>query len=314
MGSTCQGARGVWYDPSVTFVPDRPSTRVPRTEPLKRLLAERKIALKKRWGQHFYLDQNLLEFTARTADVKREDVVLEIGCGLGHLTRTLSPLAARVVGVEIDHGLATLLAERTADLENLDLVEGDVLGEGEALSPEVGKAVRRALAAAPGDLLVVANLPYSVSATVILALLESDLSIAQMVVMIQKEVAERLASGAGDSAYGITSVLVQAKADVHVRRRVPPEVFWPRPKVPSSIVVITPKPEGRALRGEAYEKLKAVTKRVFLHRRKTLGASIRHLEGSESLAERLQASGLDPGLRVDELGLKELLALAGIPR
>ena len=292
----------------MTFVPDRPSTRVARTEPLQRLLAERGLALKKRWGQHFCLDQNLLDFIARTADVRKEDVILEIGCGLGHLTRTLAPLAARVVGVEIDHGLAQVLRERAADLENLDLVEGDVLGEGETLSPEVVQAVRRALERAPGRLLVVANLPYSVSATVILALLESDLPIARMVVMIQKEVGERLAAAPGESAYGITSVLVGAKADVHIRRRVPPEVFWPRPKVPSAIVVITPRPD--AIGGKAYERLKLVTKRVFLHRRKTLGASIRHLEGGESLEERLKASGLDPGLRVDELDLQSLLRLA----
>ncbi len=296
------------------FVPDRPSTRVPRTEPLKRLLAERGLTLKKRWGQHFCLDQNLLEFIVRTADPGPRDVVLEIGPGLGHLTRVLSPACGRVVAVEIDRGLAAVLRERLADLPNLTLVEGDVLAAGERISPQVIDAVRAALAASPGaGLLVVSNLPYAVAATAVLALLESGLPISRMVVMMQKEVAERLAAAPGDSAYGLTSVLVQAKAGVHVRRRVPPEVFWPRPRVPSAIAVITP--VEAPLEGEGYLRLKRVVKAVFQHRRKTVGASIRLLgEAGKPLSDRLEACKLDPGTRVDELDLDAFRGLAGIPR
>ena len=298
----------------MTFVPDRPSTRIPRTEPLKRLLAERGLTLKKRWGQHFCLDQNLLDFIVRTAEPGPGDVVLEIGPGLGHLTRVLSPACGRVVAVEIDRGLAAVLRERLADLRNVTLVESDVLAAGERLNPKVIDAVQSALAASPGaGLLVVSNLPYAVAATAILALLESGLPIARMVVMMQKEVAERLAASPGDPAYGLTSVLAQAKAGVHVRRRVPPEVFWPRPRVPSAIAVITP---GAApLEGEDYLRLKRVAKAVFVHRRKTVAASIRLLgEAGKPLTARLEACKLDPGTRVDELGLDAFRCLAGISR
>jgi 16S rRNA (adenine1518-N6/adenine1519-N6)-dimethyltransferase len=296
----------------VTFVPDRPSTRVPRTEPLKRLLAERGLTLKKRWGQHFCLDQNLLHFLVRTADPLARDLILEIGPGLGHLTRVLSPACGQVVAVEIDRGLVALLRERLADLSNVTLIEGDVLAVGERLSPQVVDALRAALPGLPGaGLLVVSNLPYAVAATVILALLESGLPIARMVVMMQKEVAERLAASPGDPAYGLTSVLVQAKAGVHVRRRVPPEVFWPRPRVPSAIAVITP--GAGALGGEEYLRLKRVAKAVFLHRRKTVGASIRLLgEAGKTLSDRREACRLDPGTRVDELTLEDFRCLAGL--
>ena len=297
----------------MTFVPDRPSTRVPRTEPLKQLLAGKGLTLKKRWGQHFCLDRNLIEFIVRTADVEPRDVVLEIGPGLGHLTRVLAESSARVVAVEIDHGLAALLRERISDLDNVDLIEADALGKGEVLNPLVQEALRRVLAEErEGDLLVVSNLPYAVACTVILALLESGLPIVQMVLMIQKEVAERLAAAPGDPAYGLTSVLAAAKAHVHLRRRVPPEVFWPRPRVPSEIVVITPR-EG-SLEGAAYERLKGVAKAVFMHRRKTVTASLRLLgEAGKPLQKRFEVSGLPPALRVDELGLDALSRLAGIP-
>lgn len=288
----------------MTFVPDRPSTRVPRTEPLKRLLAERHIALKKRWGQHFCLDPNLLDFIVRLAQPSTLDVALEIGCGLGHLTRVLAPRVRKLVGSEIDRGLAAILRERIAGLENFELVEGDVLDGQEDLSPAVQEAVRRALKEAEGGrFLVVANLPYAVAATVVVALLESPLPIAGMVLMMQKEVAERMGSAPGDMAYGLTSVLVQAKAGVHLRRRVPPEVFWPRPRVASEIVLITPRPD--AMGGEDYRKVKALAKLLFQHRRKTLGACLRLL-GLEL------RGGLAPGLRVDELGLPEISRLAGI--
>ncbi len=296
----------------MTFVPDRPSTRVPRTEPLKRLLAEHGIALKKRWGQHFCLDRNLLDFIVRTADPGAHDVILEVGPGLGHLTGILSESSARVLAVEIDRGLCALLSERLAGLGNVELLEGDVLAEGGRLNPAVSDALRRILAEERGgELLAVSNLPYAVAATVILALLETDLPWVQMVVMMQKEVAERLAAAPGDSAYGLTSVLVQAKAEVHLRRRVPPAVFWPRPKVPSEIVVITPRQGG--LSGEDYLRMKRVAKAIFLHRRKTVGASVRLLgEAGKALERRMGGCRLTPGLRVDELSLEAIACLAGI--
>lgn len=297
------------YDPRVTFVPDRPSTRVPRTEPLKRLLEDRGLTLKKRWGQHFCLDQNLLAFIAREAGAGPDDVILEIGPGLGHLTRHLAPTAAELVAVEIDRGLAEALRERIADLPNASLVVSDILGEGEVVAEAPLAAVRAALARHPGGrLLVVSNLPYAVAATVILAILESELPVARMVLMMQKEVAERLAAPPGHPAYGLTSVLAQAKAEVRLRRRVPPEVFWPRPGVPSEIAVITPRPA--PLGGEAYAGVKALAKALFQHRRKTLGACLRLVDPDGSWGARLKAAGLDPGARVDALDLPALLRLS----
>lgn len=291
------------------FVPDRPSKRVPRTEPLKRLLEDRGLALKKRWGQHFCLDRNLLDFIVRTADPGPRDVVLEIGPGLGHLTSVLAESSGRVVAVEIDRGLAEVLKGRIAGLDNVDLLVGDVLDGGESLSPLVSEAVRGALAAEPkAGLLVVSNLPYAVAATAVVALLESDLPVAQMVVMLQKEVAERMAAAPGGPAYGLTSVLVSAKADVHVRRRVPPDVFWPRPKVPSAIAIITPRAD--AVGGRDYDRLKWAAKLLFQHRRKALQACLKLL-GEAAGGMPARARNLREGLRVDELGLAELGVLAG---
>ena len=287
--------------------PDLPSERVSRTAPLKRVLEAHGLTLKKRWGQHFCLDRNLLEFIVRSAGVGTEDLVLEIGPGMGHLTQVLCGSAGRVVAVEIDRGLARLLRARmeAGEFPNLDLVEGDALAAGDRLNPDAEAAVRRHLPLLRGRLRVVANLPYAVSTTLILALLESALPIAGMVVMVQKEVGERLAASPGSKAYGLSSVLAQAKADMHLRRRVPPDVFWPKPGVPSEIVVVTPRAD--ALGGEGYLRLKEVAKGLFQHRRKTLRAAARMLERPLELPE-----GLEPSRRVDGLGLGDLALLAGI--
>ncbi len=283
-------------------------TSLSRTEPLKRILEAHGLTLKKRWGQHFCLDQNLLEFIVREAGVAPEDLVLEIGPGMGHLTKVLCASVGRVVSVEIDRGLARLLKARmeAGEFPNLDLLEGDALVASGRLAPAVEEAVRRHLPLKPaGELLVVANLPYAVSTTLVLALLESDLPIARMVVMMQKEVGERLAASPGSKAYGLSSVLAQARSQVHLRRRVPPDVFWPKPGVPSEIVVLTPRAD--ALGGEGYARLKEVGKGLFQHRRKTLRAAARLLEGPLGMVE-----GVEPTRRVDELSLADLALLAGI--
>ena len=254
----------------------------------------------KQRGQNFVIDGNTVRRIVRTADLLADDVVIEVGPGLGSLTLGLLPHVSRVVAVEIDDVLAGALAATVADhrpdlLERLDVVHADAL------------AIRELPGPAPTAL--VANLPYNVSVPVLLHLLEVVPSIRRVLVMVQAEVADRLAAGPGSRTYGVPSVKARWYGDVSRAGSIGRTVFWPAPNVDSGLVSLTrtTPPVTTATRLEVF----AVIDAAFSQRRKTLRAALAGWAGSPPLAEEaLRAAGIDPSLRGEMLTVADFARIA----
>lgn len=199
-------------------------------------LAALGFAPRRRLGQNFLLQPELHRVIAETAQVGAADLALEIGAGLGFLTRELARRASHVVAVEVDPRLCTILREDLASLperDRVELVEADALGPGTTLAPSVLRALDRHL---DPPLKVAANLPYVVAGPLLAALCTTSRLPAAMALLLQRELAERLAAEPATPEYGSLSVLVQASYRVRVVRRVGPDVFRPRPLVESAVV------------------------------------------------------------------------------
>jgi 16S rRNA (adenine1518-N6/adenine1519-N6)-dimethyltransferase len=266
-----------------------------------RELAERLgVRPTKQRGQNFVIDGNTVRRIVRSAEVHADDVVIEVGPGLGSLTLALLPHVARVVAVEIDAALASALpttveAKRPDLLPRLEVVHADAL----AVTSLPG----------PPPTALVANLPYNVSVPVILHLLETFPSIRRVLVMVQLEVADRLAAGPGSKVYGVPSVKVRWYGDVARVGVVGRTVFWPAPNVDSGLVAITrtSPPETTASRAEVF----AVVDAAFAQRRKTLRAALAGWAGSAPQAEQaLRAAGVDPGARGEVLTVADFARIA----
>jgi 16S rRNA (adenine1518-N6/adenine1519-N6)-dimethyltransferase len=253
-----------------------------------RALAER-LGLRptKQRGQNFVIDPNTVRRIVRTADVRPEDVVLEVGPGLGSLTIALLSAVSRVVAIEIDPTLARALPETVsarvpARADRLVVVEADAL-------------TVRDLPAPPPTALV-ANLPYNVAVPVLLRLLERFDSIERILVMVQAEVADRLAAAPGSKVYGIPSVKAAWYAQARRSGAIGRNVFWPAPNVDSALVSLVrrPPPDTTATREQVF----AVVDAAFAQRRKTLRAALAGWAGSPAAAEAvLHAAGVDPRSR-----------------
>jgi 16S rRNA (adenine1518-N6/adenine1519-N6)-dimethyltransferase len=234
-------------------------------------------------GQNFLIDSNLLEVISRAAEVGEEDVVLEVGGGLGVLSEHLAERARHVHVVELDRRLEAALRDATDPHPNVSLHLAD------AVKLDLG-------ALDPAPTKVVANLPYGVAATVILRTIEALPGVTTWVAMVQKEVGQRFAAAPGSAAYGIPSVLAQLACDVKVIRPVSRNVFFPVPNVDSVLV--------RLLRtGEAPDPgLRALVQQGFAHRRKALARSVA-LKGGDRDAVRaaLEAMGLPADARAETL-------------
>lgn len=225
------------------------------TQPSIRRLRQFGIRPNRDLGQNFLVDSNLLGVIARLAELEDDDVVLEVGGGLGVLSEYLAPRAAHVHVVEIDRRLADALHDATDALPNVTLHWGDAMAlDLAALEPTPNK--------------VVANLPYGIAAGVLLRTVEELPAVTRWVTMVQREVGERLAAAPGSGTYGATSVLAQLAGDVKVARAVSRNVFQPVPNVDSVLVVIE-------RRGPAPPRaLRALVHGAFAHRRKALARSL----------------------------------------
>ncbi|MCW2529884.1 MAG: Ribosomal small subunit methyltransferase [Pseudonocardiales bacterium] len=251
-------------------------------------------------GQNFLHDANTIRRIVRTADLSAADVVLEIGPGLGSLTLGLLEVAGRVVAVEIDPVLAGLLPSIA-----------DGRGAGARLSVIEGDALRVATVPDPQPTALVANLPYNVAVPVVLHLLEALPSLSHGLVLVQAEVAQRLAAGPGSKIYGIPSVKAAWYGRMSVAGSVSRAVFWPVPNVDSSLVRFVrhaspPLPPG-VTRADVF----TVIDTAFAQRRKTLRAALAGWAGSPALAETaLLAAGVSPQARGETLGIGEFIAIA----
>jgi 16S rRNA (adenine1518-N6/adenine1519-N6)-dimethyltransferase len=275
---------------------------------LKELFEQVGFTIDARRGQNFLVDLNLLDLLARAAEIRPDDVVLEVGTGTGGLTERLASTAARVVTVEIDPRLAQLARDRLVEHDNVTLVEGDALATKHRFRPEVLAAIDAARAASPsGRFMLVANLPYCVATPVISNLLALPRPFDVAVVTVQREMAERMTASASTHAYNALSVWVGAQCRGEIIRILPPSVFWPRPKVDSAIVRLDLEPERRAAIPDLL-RFHRFVRDVFCHRRKLLRGVLLRLAGGKSseaakagVAAAYAALGLGPDARAEEI-------------
>jgi 16S rRNA (adenine1518-N6/adenine1519-N6)-dimethyltransferase len=265
-------------------------------------LAAAGLRPRRRWGQHFLCDPGVARRIVDTAEVGSGSAVLEIGPGLGALTDVLAARAARLYLVEIDPALAERLRDRFAAIAHVEVLAGD------ALTLPLDDLVPEPRAT------VVANLPYNVAIPILFRLLSLRTRFPRAVLMVQREVAERLVAPPGSSARGVTSVLVQTFADVRLAFGVSRRSFLPPPRVESAVVDIRWSPVPRVDVG-APEVYQAAVRAAFGKRRKTLRNALAEFAGQlgvdrASLAVRLAASGIDPGARAETLDLTAFARLA----
>ena len=252
------------------------------------------VSPKKQYGQHFLVDENILGVIGRLAELRRDDVVLEIGPGLGVLTRYLADRVGQVYAVELDRALESELLERLGERTNVELLFGD------ALQLDLAEA-------APGATKLVANLPYNVATPLIAESLDRLPALELWCVMVQREVADRLFASPSTKAYGAVSVLVQLVAERTGFHPVSPSVFRPRPNVESALVAFR-----RTGLPADFRLVKRVVEAAFAHRRKQLRNSL-ELAG---VAERdraeaaLDSLGKPATIRAEELEPREFLELA----
>ena len=282
---------------------------------LRNLFARRGIAPQHRYGQNFLIDLNLHDLIAKAAEIGPTDVVLEVGPGAGALTALMAETASAVIAVEIDPMMARLTGEAISSRLNVRVLNVDALANKHTINPEVLSNVRAGMAIAPDRTFkLVANLPYNIATPIISnILLWNDPRVQLMVVTIQLELAERLRAEPSSEAYGGLSVLIQAVADVEIVRVLSPKVFWPKPKVESAVVKITPNPEKRA-RIADLPWLHAVVRRIFLHRRKNLRRVLysawRGKWTKPEVDEMLEGLGLTGLVRAEAMNVEEFLSLA----
>jgi 16S rRNA (adenine1518-N6/adenine1519-N6)-dimethyltransferase len=267
---------------------------------IQAILSEAGGAPRQRFGQNFMIDQNLVRLVAEAGQVGPDDVVIEVGPGTGTLTEELLPRAGRVIAVEIDRDLARILRERFGSNEKFHLIEGDAL----AGKHELNEHLRGAIASARRAGLpvkLVANLPYNIASPLVIELLLAGVGL--LAFTVQKEVADRIRAGAGSDAYGPLSVIAQLLARVEVLRTLPPQAFWPAPKVDSALV--------RLVRddklGDRAREFARFVHQVFSMRRKTLRKAL--AQAGHDADALLLAQRIDPQIRPEALTPPQLMSL-----
>ena len=268
-------------------------------QPSLRRLREFDVLPNRELGQNFLIDSNILGVVERAADLSRDDVVLEIGGGLGVLSEHLAQRVSHVHVIEIDRRLEPALADALAAHDNTTLHLGD------ALSLDLAGLD-------PTPVKVVANLPYGIAASAILRTISELPACGLWVAMVQREVGERLAAAPGSGAYGIPSVIAQLECDVRILRAVSRRVFHPVPNVDSALVELRRRPGAEPVGAD----LRALVHGAFAHRRKTLAGSLALMPGAaagvrERAREALAAIGHPPDARAERLSPQDFRDLAG---
>lgn len=272
-------------------------------EQLRRLLARHGFHFSKSMGQNFLVEPWAPRDIAAACGAGKENAVLEIGPGVGTLTRELAARAGKVVAVELDRALFPVLGETVGEYANVEVVPGDVM------KLDLERLIEERFAGlAP---IVCANLPYNITTPVLTKLLESGL-FEQVTVMIQREVAKRICAQPGSGDYGAFSLFCQYHACCEYRFEVGPECFLPPPKVTSAVVTLTPRPKPEEVEDEAAFFL--VVRAAFAQRRKTLlnclGSAYGDRHSKEELRRIILDCGLPEDIRGERLGISEFAALA----
>ena len=277
----------------------------------KEIMRKKGLHPLKRFGQSFLQDKSIIARIVDAADIRKSDAVLEIGPGLGIMTALIAERAKEVIAIEIDPYMVNILTEALADKANLKIIQTDIL------TYDLAGALPES---SPAKLNVIGNVPYNISTPILFHLMAFRKKIRSITIMLQKEVADRLAASPGTKAYGIPSVVVSMYAQVIPVMDVPPECFYPKPKVTSSVIRIDIR-ESPLVALDSEDFFSATVKTAFSQRRKTLFNNlkgIRFPEGDADIASALDRAGIDGGRRAETLSVEEfgslsnaLLELAG---
>lgn len=273
----------------------------------KEILKKHGFTFKKSLGQNFLTEPNILRKIVETAGIDENTNVIEVGPGIGALTEQLARNAAQVLAFEIDDRLLPVLQDTLAPYPNVTVVHQDVLEAD--LVKTTGEVFTKDL-----PIKVVANLPYYITTPIMMHFLESDLPVAEMVVMMQREVADRISAAPGTKAYGSLTIAVQYYMEAKLAFIVPKTVFVPQPNVDSAILKLTrrPTPAVAVTDEQAFFRL---TKAAFQLRRKTLWNNLLHAYGKDDatkawLTKSLEEADIDPKRRGETLSLAEFSALS----
>ncbi len=248
---------------------------------------------RKRFGQHFLVDPFVVDQIIRATDPRAGEKLIEIGPGEGVLTSHLVNSGADVLAIEIDRDLVARLGVRFANADNFSLHSGDVL-----------KFDFAGLPVAKGGWKVVGNLPYNISTPLIMLLLSHTTTFARLIIMVQREVANRMAATEGSRSYGRLSVMVQRRCSVRSILEIGPDSFRPPPKVDSSVVELVP--HGVALNEHFEQGLADTVRLAFSSRRKTVANALR----GYAIASVFERAGIDPGARAEQLSVADFVRLA----
>ena len=273
----------------------------------KAVLERHGFTFKKSFGQNFLTDTNILQKIVDTAEIDDQVNVIEIGPGIGALTEFLAERAAEVMAFEIDHRLVPILADTLRDFDNVTVVNEDILKVD--LAQHIQNFKNPDL-----PIKVVANLPYYITTPILMHLIESGIPFSEFVVMMQKEVADRISAQPNTKAYGSLSIAVQYYMTAKVAFIVPRTVFVPAPNVDSAILKMVRRPEPAvAVEDESF--FFKISKASFTHRRKTLWNNLTGYFGKteeikDKLTKALDQAGLSPSVRGEALSLEEFASLA----
>lgn len=259
----------------------------------------------KKFGQNFLIDAHVLDKIIRAAEITKDDFVLEIGPGIGTMTQYLAQAAREVVAVEIDKALIPILQDTLSGFPNAEVIHDDILKvdiAGLAEQRNGGRPIK-----------VVANLPYYITTPIIMSLFESQVPLASVTVMVQKEVAERMQAGPGSKDYGALSLAVQYYAEPYIAANVPPNCFMPRPNVGSAVIRLT-RHEVPPVQVDNEKLMFQIIRASFNQRRKTLVNGLNNSPEititKEQITEAVESLGKGAGVRGEALTLEEFAGLA----
>ena len=265
------------------------------------------FCFQKKFGQNFLIDGHVLDKIIAGAGVTKDDMVLEIGPGIGTMTQYLAEAAGKVVAVEIDRNLLPILQETLADYDNVKVIHADVL------SLDLEKLVQEENGGRP--IKVVANLPYYITTPIIMALFEQHVPLANVTVMVQKEVADRMQVGPGTKDYGALSLAVQYYAKPQVVLTVPASCFMPRPNVDSAVIRLT-RYEEPPVQVKDEKMLFKIIRASFNQRRKTLQNGLNNSSElnftKDQIAAAIAEAGFSPSVRGEALTLEQFAKLTDI--
>ena len=269
---------------------------------VKEIIDKYEFGFSKSLGQNFLIDGNVLNNIIKMGKITKEDLILEIGPGIGTLTEELALNSKKVVAVEIDKNLLPILDETLKAYDNIEIVHGDIL------KIDIEKLILEKLDGGP--IKVVANLPYYITTPIIGKLLEENLNIQSIIVMIQKEVAHRIVAKPNTKDYGALSIFINFYTDPEIILKVPKTVFMPQPKVDSAVVKLNLKEELPNIDRELFFK---VVKSAFGKRRKTILNSLSTGElglEKEIIKNVLEEANIPPNFRAENLKIEDFIKIS----